>query len=242
MNIQIPTPHLEAKDGDIAKTVLMPGDPLRAKFIAETFLHDPAQYNGVRGMLGFTGTYKGKMVSVQGSGMGIPSMGIYSYELYAGYGVESIIRVGTAGGIHPDLKIKDIVIAMGACTDSHYADQYGLNGSFAPIASYSLLESAVAYARKKGTPFMVGNVVSSDCFYGDDQTAMGGWRKMGVLAVEMESAALFMNAARLGKKALCILTISDCIFTGEATSAQERQTAFLDMMEIALDTAVETAE
>lgn len=236
--MMIPTPHIEAKANEIADTVLMPGDPLRAKFIAENFLDNAVQYNGVRGMLGFTGTYKGKNISVQGSGMGIPSIGIYSYELFSFYGVKNIIRVGTAGGIHPDLKIKDIVIAMGACTNSNYASQYGINGVFAPIASYELLEKAVDAAKQKNVRFKVGNVLSSDVFYGDDGEAMKNWLKMGVLAVEMESAGLFMNAARLGKNALCILTVSDCIFTGEATTSAERQTAFTEMMEIALETAV----
>lgn len=235
--MSVPTPHIEARAGEIAKTVLMPGDPLRAKFIADNFLENAVQYNGVRGMLGFTGTYKGKEISVQGSGMGIPSIGIYSYELFNFYGVENIIRVGTAGGIHPDLKIKDIVIAMGACTDSNYAGQYNLSGSFAPIASYGLLEKAVASARQRGVSFKAGNVLSSDAFYRDDRDAMRNWLKMGVLAVEMESAGLYMNAARAGKNALCILTVSDCIFTGEATTSAERQTAFTDMMEIALETA-----
>lgn len=232
----IPTPHIEAKQGEIAETVLMPGDPLRAKFIAENFLENAVQYNGVRGMLGFTGLYKGKKVSVQGSGMGIPSIGIYSYELFNFYDVKNIIRVGTAGGIHPDLKIKDIVIAMGACTNSDYAKQYNISGSFAPVASYALLEKAVNSAKQKGVRFMVGNILSSDVFYNDDGDAMKNWRKMGVLAVEMESAGLYMNAARAGKNALCILTVSDCIFTGEATTSAERQTAFTDMMEIALET------
>lgn len=234
----IPTPHIEAKQGKIAETVLMPGDPLRAKFIADNFLNHVKEYNSIRGMLGYTGLYKGKRVSVQGSGMGIPSIGIYSYELYSFYDVKNIIRIGTAGAINEDLKIKDIVIAMGACTDSNYAKQYNLNGTFAPIASYDILEKAVTNTRLKGINYKVGNILSSDIFYGDDPEALRKWQKMGVLAVEMESAGLFMNAARLGKNALCIVTISDCIFTGEATTALERQTAFTNMMEIALDTAI----
>lgn len=235
----IPTPHIEAKQAvEIAETVLMPGDPLRAKFIADNFLENVKQYNGVRGMLGYTGTYKGKEVSVQGSGMGIPSIGIYSYELYSFYNVKNIIRVGTAGAVSLDLKLKDIVIANGACTDSNYAHQYKLNGTFAPTSTYELLETAVAEARKAESTFKVGTVLSSDVFYGDDKDALKSWQKMGVLAVEMESAGLFMNAARLGKNALCILTISDCIFTGEVTTSEERQNAFTGMMEIALETAI----
>ena len=234
----IPTPHIEAKQGDVAETVLMPGDPLRAKFIAENFLEDVKQYNSVRGMLGFTGTYKGKRVSVQGSGMGIPSIGIYSYELYSFYDVKNIIRVGTAGAVSLDLKLKDIVIANGACTDSNYANQYNLKGTFAPTSTYELLEAAVAEARKTDCKFKIGTILSSDIFYGDDKEALKTWQKMGILAVEMESAGLFMNASRLGKNALCILTISDCIFTGEVTTSEERQNAFTNMMEIALETAI----
>jgi len=236
--MKIPTPHLEAKPGDIAETVLLPGDPLRAKFIAETFLTNAVPYNNVRGMLGFTGTYKGTRISVQGSGMGIPSIGIYSYELFEGYGVRNIMRVGTTGGIHDGLHLKDIVIAQAACTDSNFMAQYSLPGTYAPIASYPLLETAVTVTREKGVRFMVGNVLSSDLFYGADETALAKWKKMGVLAVEMESAGLYANAARTGQNALCILTVSDCIFTGEVTTSQERQTAFTDMMEIALETAV----
>lgn len=234
----IPTPHLEAKKGDIAETVLMPGDPLRAKFISDTFLENVKQYNSVRGMLGYTGTYKGKTVSVQGSGMGIPSIGIYSYELYNFYDVKNIIRVGTAGALNLDLKLKDIVIVNGACTDSNFAKQYNLNGMYTPTSTYELLETAVAEARKTNFVFKVGNVLSSDIFYRDDKDAMDMWQKMGVLAVEMESAGLFMNAARLRKNALCILTISDCIYSKEATTSEERQTAFTNMMEIALETAI----
>lgn len=234
----IPTPHIEAKKDEVAETVLMPGDPLRAKFIAENFLEDVKQYNAVRGMFGYTGTYRGERVSVQGSGMGIPSIGIYSYELYNFYDVKNIIRIGTAGAISLDLDIKDIVIANGACTDSNFAKQYNLNGTFAPTSTYELLEVAVSEARKKDVKFKVGNVLSSDIFYGDDKTSMEKWQKMGVLAVEMESAGLFLNAARLGKNALCILTISDCIFTHKATTSEERQTSFTSMMEIALETAI----
>ncbi len=230
------TPHNAAKLGDIAKTVLMPGDPLRAQYIAENYLKDVTCYNTVRNMLGFTGTYKGKRVSVQGSGMGIPSIGIYSYELFHQYEVDNIIRIGSAGAISPDCHIRDIVIGMGACTNSNFAHQFCLPGTFAPIASFSLLERAVAAAKKLGVEYKVGNVLSSDTFY-DDSGMTKEWGKMGVLAVEMESAGLYMNAARAGKNALCILTISDSLVTGEATTAQERQTSFTQMMEIALELA-----
>lgn len=231
--MSIPTPHNEAKLGDIAKTVLMPGDPLRAKVLAEKYLTDVVCYNQVRGMLGFTGKYKGKPVSVQGSGMGIPSIGIYSYELYNFYGVENIIRIGSAGAIDPELHIGDIVIGMGACTNSNFADQYSLPGSFAPIASYGLVKRAAELADEMGFCHKVGNVLSSDSFY-DDSNSMKLWQKMGVLAVEMEAAGLYMNAARAGKNALCLCTISDCPFTGEVTTAEERQNKFTQMMEVAL--------
>ena len=232
----MPTPHNGAQKGEIAKTVLMPGDPLRAKYIAETYLSDVVCYNTVRNMLGYTGYYKGKRISVQGSGMGIPSMGIYSYELFHEYDVENIIRIGSAGAIADGVQIRDIIIGMGACTNSNYAAQYQLPGTFAPVASYELLEKAVDAARKSGVNYRVGNVLSSDTFY-DDSASLGSWRKMGVLAVEMEAAALYMNAARAGKNALCLLTISDCPFTGEATTAEERQISFTQMMEIALEIA-----
>ncbi|MDR2182809.1 MAG: purine-nucleoside phosphorylase [Clostridiales bacterium] len=231
------TPHIEAKKGDIAKTVIMPGDPLRAKFIAENFLEEAVQFNGVRGMLGYTGRYKGAELSVMGSGMGIPSMGIYAYELFSFYDVDAIIRVGTAGGIADGLALRDIVIAMGASTNSAFMGQYCLAGQFAPLADFGLLSNAVKYAEAAGVACKVGNVLTSDTFYGDDKGAMEGWRKMGVLAVEMEAAGLYATAARLGKKALTILTISDMVFTHEATSAQERQESFTKMMEIALDSA-----
>lgn len=231
------TPHNSAKIGDIAKTVLMPGDPLRAKVIAEKFLEDCTCFNTVRNMLGFTGTYNGVRVSVMGSGMGMPSIGIYSYELYQFYGVENIIRVGSAGGIAEDVKLRDVVIGMGACTDSNYASQYRLPGAFAPIASYGLLESAVQAAKNLGVSYKVGNLVSSDVFYGDYKDVNADWRKMGVLAVEMEAAALYMNAARLGKNALAIATVSDIVDGGESLGAEERQNSFEDMMKIALSVA-----
>lgn len=211
----------------------MPGDPLRAKFLADTYLEDVVQYNSVRGMYGYTGTYKGKRVSVQGHGMGIPSIGIYTYELYNFYGVENIIRIGSAGAIDETLHIGDIVIGMGACTNSNYEDQYLLPGRYAPIASFDLVQKAVLEAERLGYTYKVGNLYSSDTFY-DDSLRLKSWQKMGVLAVEMEAAALYMNAARAGKKALTICTISDCPFTGEATTAQERQTKFTQMMEVAL--------
>lgn len=237
MSIKVPTPHNNAKMGDIAETVLLPGDPLRAKFIAETFLENPVQYNTVRGMLGYTGTYKGKRISVQGSGMGIPSIGIYSYELIHGYGVKNLVRIGSAGAMQPGLKLHDVVIGMGACTDSNYGSQYNLPGTFAPIASYKLLEKAVSTAKEKDINVHVGNILSSDVFYGDDETAIDRWSKMGVLCAEMESAALYMNAARAGVNALCMLTISDIIGSDEACTAEERQVAFTKMMEIALELA-----
>ena len=231
------TPHNGAQPGDFAKTVLMPGDPLRAKMIAETFLENAKLVNEVRGALGYTGTYKGVPVSVMGSGMGIPSIGIYSYELFSEYGVENIIRIGSAGAISPKLKMMDVVAGQGACTNSNFAHQYGLPGQFSPIADFTLLETAVAVAREMGVEMPVGNLLSSDTFYDASQSSRK-WGEMGVLAVEMEAAALYMNAAKLGKRALAICTISDSIVTGEELSAQDRQTTFLTMMKIALETAV----
>ncbi|MBR2072889.1 MAG: purine-nucleoside phosphorylase [Alistipes sp.] len=231
----MPTPHIGAHEGEIAKKVIMAGDPLRAKFMAETFLENPVQYNSVRGMLGYTGTYKGKRVSVQGHGMGMPSIGIYSYELYNFYGVETIIRTGSAGAYHPDLKLGDVMIAIGACTDSNYAAQYNLPGQFSPTADFALARAAVEKAEQMGIRYRVGNILSSDVFYGDDAERWKQWQKMGVMGVEMEAAALYMNAARSGKKALCICTVSDSLVTGEACSAEQRQTSFTNMMEIAFD-------
>ena len=234
-----PTPHNGAIKGDIAKTVLMPGDPLRAKFIADTYLQDVRCFNTVRNMLGYTGTYQGVPVSVMGGGMGMPSIGIYSYELFNFYGVESIIRVGSAGGIADEVKVRDVVAGMGACTNSNYAHQYQLPGTYAPIASFDLLERAVAAGRDQGVELKVGNVLSSDTFYDDNDQATVSWQKMGVLAVEMEAAALYMNAARANKKALCLLTISDLPLKGESLSAEERQTSFTQMIEIALAVAIQ---
>lgn len=233
MKQNTPTPHNGAKYGEIAKTVIMAGDPLRAKFMAENFLQDPVLFNDVRGMLGYTGTTRdGKRVSVMGHGMGCPSIGIYTYELYHFYDVETIIRVGSAGSINYDLKVGSLVIAMGACTDSNYANQYELPGTFAPIADFSLVRGAVEACERLGIGYRVGNVLTSDHFY-HENAHNDRWTNMGVLAVEMEAAALYMNAARAGKKALAICTISDHLLTGEATSAEERQTTFTNMMEVA---------
>ena len=232
-----PTPHIGAEKGEIAETILLPGDPLRAKYIAEHFLEDVKQFNGTRNMLGYTGTYMGRPVSVMGTGMGCPSIGIYSYELFHFYDVDSIIRIGSAGALQDSLNLMDVVIAMGACTDSNYAYQYGLPGTFAPIADYSLLSRAAETAKKQGTPAVVGNVLSSDIFYNEAADVNDKWRSMGVLAVEMEAAALYMNAARAGKKALCMLTISDHIYRQEGLSAIDRQIGFGKMMEIALELA-----
>ena len=228
-----PTPHIGAKYGDIAETVIMAGDPLRVKFMAETFLDNPVLFNSVRGMLGYTGTYKGRRVSMMGHGMGMPSIGIYSYELYNFYDVKTIIRVGSAGSLHADLHLGDLVIAMGACTNSNYGLQFELPGTFAPIADYALLRQAADACEQAGYRYRVGNVLSSDTFY-NENAHNDRWMQMGVLAVEMEVAALYMNAARSGNRALAIMTISDHIITGESTTAEERQTTFTHMMEVAL--------
>ncbi len=233
MNHPLPTPHIGAQYGEIAKTVIMAGDPLRAKFMAEHFLDNPRQINSIRGMLGFTGTYKGKEVSVMGHGMGIPSIGIYTYELYNFYDVETIIRVGSAGSLREDLKIGDLVIAMGSCTNSNYAMQYELPGTYAPIADFDLCRRAAEACERFGYNYRVGNVFSSDTFY-TENAHNDKWINMGVLCIEMEAPALYMNAARAGKKALVICTISDHILTGEVTSAEQRQTSFTHMMEVAL--------
>ena len=232
---KVPTPHIGAQLGEVADRVIMAGDPLRAKFMAENFLENPVQYNSVRGMLGYTGTYKGKRVSVQGHGMGIPSIGIYTYELFNFYDVKRIIRCGSAGAYHPDLKLGDVVFAMGSCTDSNYGQQYGLPGTFAPIADFELLRSAAAKAEELGIDYSVGNVLASDVFYGDNAEEWKKWQKMGVLAVEMEASALYMNAARSGNEALCICTVSDSLVTHEDTTAEQREKTFTDMMEIAFD-------
>ena len=236
--MSVPTPHISAQKGDFAKTVLMPGDPLRAKFIAETFLEEARLVNNVRGIGGYTGFYQGKRVSVMASGMGMPSMGIYSYELFRFYEVDHIIRIGTAGAIRADIKLRDVVAGMGACTNSSFAQQYQLPGDYAPIASYRMLKTAVDTAKQLGIDLIVGNLYSSDTFYDEREDGLLRWQKMGVLAIEMEAAALYMNAALTGKEALAICTISDCPLTGESSLSEERQTSFTQMMEIALQTAI----
>lgn len=231
------TPHNQANIGEIAKTVLMPGDPLRAKFLAETYLDDVKQFNAVRNMLGYTGYYKGKKVSIMGSGMGMPSIGIYSHELFSQYGVETIIRIGSCGSLQKDVHLRDIIIAQGACTDSAFAHQYQLPGTYSAISSYEVLEKAVEKAKEKGVTYHVGNVLASDIFYHADTDSSAKWASMGCLGVEMESYALFATAAYLKKKALTLLTVSDSLVTNEETTAQERERTFTAMMEIALEIA-----
>lgn len=233
-----PTPHINAKPGDFGKTVLMPGDPLRSKFIAENFLENPVLVNNVRGVQGYTGTYKGTKVSVMASGMGMPAIGIYSYELFNFFDVDNIIRVGSAGAMQENVHVRDIVIGMGASTNSNFGAQYNLPGNLSCIASYPLMEKAIEASKEAGANFHVGNILSSDNFYNDDPEASKQWMKMGLLAVEMEAAALYMNAIRAGKNGLAILTVSDHLITGELTTAEERQNSFTQMMEIALNTAV----
>ena len=232
----IPTPHITAKEGDFAKTVLMPGDPLRAKFIAENFLENPVLVNNVRGVQGYTGTWQGKRVSVMASGMGIPAIGIYSYELYNFYGVEAIIRIGSAGMISQSLKVRDIVAGMSAYTNSGFGKQFGFDGCVAPCCDYGLLKSAIEAAEAIGQHIVPGAIYSSDCFY-DESAPLGKLQKLNVLAVEMEAAGLYMNAARAGKNALALLTISDNPFTGEGLTAEERQNTFTNMVKIALSIA-----
>lgn len=229
--------HINAKPGDIAKTILLPGDPLRARFIAREYLENVTCYNEVRGMYGFTGSYKGRQVSVQGTGMGMPSMGIYSYELIHEFGVEKLIRIGTCGVYQPHLKLFDIILAQATCTDSNYGAQYGLPGTFAPIADFGLLHNAYDIARSQGMTVHVGNVISSDVFYDSDPTVPERWAAMGVLAVEMEAAALYMNAAKLGAKALAMMTVSDSLVTKEATTAEQRELGLRQMIELALELA-----
>ena len=230
-----PTAHIGAKFGEIADKVIMAGDPLRAKFMAETYLENPVLYNEVRGMLGYTGTYKGKRISIQGHGMGIPSIGIYSYELFNFYGVKTIIRTGSAGAYDPELNLGDIVIGMGACTNSSYAQQFDIPGTYAPIADFGLVRAAADKADSIGVNYKVGNILASDVFYGADREAWKKWQKMGVLAVEMEAVSLYLNAARSGNRALVICTVSDSLVTGEETTSEQRQKSFTSMMEIALD-------
>ena len=232
------TPHINASPEDFAKTVLMPGDPLRSKFIAENFLENAKLVNNVRGIQGYTGLYKGERVSVMASGMGMPSIGIYSYELFKFFGVENIIRIGSAGGMAEKVKIRDIVFGMGASTTTNFAVQYGLEGTYAPIASYELMKTAITEADRIGAKYHVGNLLSSDIFYNANENANKKWTDMGVLAVEMEAAALYMNAAYLGKRALAMCTISDHLLTGESLDADARQSSFTEMMEIALNTAI----
>lgn len=232
------TPHINANAGDFASTVLMPGDPLRAQFIANTFLDDVQLVTNVRNMLGFTGYYKGKRVSVMGSGMGQPSMGIYAYELYHEYNVESIIRIGSCGSYQPDVHIRDLIIVQGASTESSFAHQYQLPGTFAPLASWELIEKAVAIAKQQQQTYHVGNILSSDVFYNAQSDTVQKWAELGILGVEMETAALFMTAAKLHKKALGILTVSDSLVTSESTTAEEREKTFTAMMNIALEMVV----
>jgi len=232
----IPTPHIESKLGDFAKTVLMPGDPLRAKFIAENFLQDAKIVNGTRGMLGYTGTYNGQMVSVMGSGMGCPSIGIYASELFNFYDVDNIIRIGSAGSINMDLQLGDVVMGVGVCTESNYpAIAARCPGTFAPIASFELMLKVQAVADKMGIKLHTGNLLCSDVFYNDNTEGMNAWLRMGVLAVEMESAALYTTAAKAGKNALCLCTISDKVFScDELMTAKERETSFTKMIKLTL--------
>ena len=230
----INTPHINQLE-EIAETILLPGDPLRAKFIAENFLEDAKLFNNVRGALGFTGKFNGKKVSVMGTGMGMPSIGIYSYELITKFNVKNLIRIGSCGALSDDLNLYDIVVGMSASTDSNFASQYQLPGTFAPSCSYKLLEEVKKSADKLDTNIFVGNILSSDIFYSDNKDAASLWKKMGVLAVEMEAAALYMNAARNNANALCILTVSDHIFKGQETTAEQRQNSFTKMMKIALN-------
>ncbi|MDD4565073.1 MAG: purine-nucleoside phosphorylase [Eubacteriales bacterium] len=225
-----------AKKGEIAESILLPGDPLRAKFIAENFLDNPKCYNEIRGMLGYTGTYKGVPVSVQGTGMGMPSMGIYSWELISEYGVKNLIRIGSAGSFQEKVKLKDIVFGVSTSTDSNYAHTFNINGTYSPCADFDLLLKAKACADKLGIPVHAGNIVSCDVFYEEQEEWWQKWAKMGVLAVEMEAAALYMNAAYHGAKALCIVTISDHFISSERSTAEERETSFTEMMQIALET------
>ncbi|MHD0397157.1 purine-nucleoside phosphorylase [Staphylococcus simulans] len=231
------TPHIQPNGAKIAKTVLMPGDPLRAKYIADHYLEDVVQFNEVRNMFGYTGTYKGKEVSVMGSGMGIPSIGIYSYELYHTFDVDTIIRIGSCGALQEDVNLYDIIIAQGASTNSNYVDQYNIPGHFAPLADFDLMVEAKNVADKVGATTHIGNILSSDTFYNADSTFNQQWQRMGILGIEMESAGLYLNATYAGKKALGIFTVSDHILRDEATTPEERQNSFTQMMEIALEIA-----
>ena len=232
------TPHINASPEDFAKTVLMPGDPLRSKFIAENFLEDARLVNNVRGIQGYTGKYKGNPVSVMASGMGMPSIGIYSYELYNFFGTENIIRIGSAGAMSEQVRVRDIIIGMGASTTTNFAVQYGLEGTFAPIADYKMMKIAIEETERIGARYSVGNLLSSDIFYNANPDASKKWEKLGILGVEMEAAALYMNAAYAGKRALAICTVSDHLLTGESLDSDARQSSFTEMMEIALNTAI----
>ncbi len=231
------TAHINAKNGDFASTVLMPGDPLRAKLIAENYLENAALVNNVRGVQGYTGTYKGKRISVMASGMGMPSMGIYSYELFRFFDVKNIIRVGSAGALQPDIRLGDVVIGMGCSTNSNFAASYQLPGTFAPLCSYELLRKCTESAKEMGIACRVGNLLTTDVFYGGE-SANAAWAKMGVMAVDMEGAALYMNAARFQRNALVICTISNHVITGEEMSAEERESGFGEMITLALETAM----
>ena len=233
-----PTAHINATPDDFSKTVLMPGDPKRAKMIANTYLEDARLINDIRGIQGYTGTYKGKKISVMASGMGMPSMGIYSYELFNFFDVDNIIRIGTAGAVNTDIKVRDIVIGMGTSTDSNYAKNFNLPGTFAPLCSYELLTKCTHTADEMKLKYRVGNLLSTDVFYADDSSVNGRWSEMGVMAVEMEGAALYMNAAKAKKNALVICTISNHIITGEELSAEDRQNSFDEMITLALNTAL----
>ena len=238
MNKNYPTPHINATPDDFAKTVLMPGDPLRSQFIAKTFLENAKLVNNVRGIQGYTGTYKGERVSVMASGMGMPSIGIYSYELYNFFGVENIMRIGSVGAMSENVRVRDIIIGMGASTTTNFAVQYNLEGTFAPIADYKMMKTAIEEAEKIGARYAVGNLLSSDIFYNANADAQKKWQKLGILGVEMEAAALYMNAAYAGKSALAICTVSDHLLTGESLDSEARQNSFTEMMEIALNTAI----
>lgn len=238
MNKNYPTPHINATPDDFAKTVLMPGDPLRSQFIAKNFLENAKLVNNVRGIQGYTGTYKGERVSVMASGMGMPSIGIYSYELYNFFGVENIMRIGSVGAMSENVRVRDIIIGMGASTTTNFAVQYNLEGTFAPIADYKMMKTAIEEAEKIGARYAVGNLLSSDIFYNANADAQKKWQKLGILGVEMEAAALYMNAAYARKSALAICTVSDHLLTGESLDSEARQNSFTEMMEIALNTAI----
>ncbi len=233
----MPTPHNTAQKGDIANVVLMPGDPLRAQFVAEHFLDDVVQFNDVRNMLGFTGFYEGERVSVMGSGMGVPSMAIYSWELYTHYDVDAIIRIGSTGGLGPGIGVRDIILAQGACTDSNYLTRFSFPGTYAPIADFGLLRSAVESCERHGLTHHVGNIMTTDVFY-SETSSLEALARMGVLGVEMEAAVLYFNAAKAGKRALAIMTVSDLPITGESLDSHERQVSFTEMMQVALDVAL----